>query len=106
MPYVNGCIYVFCSEYSCYRKKPTQSFVEFSVDHFILHVTINDESIKNLYLLTDGKANETVSLFFRHVEKGKRHNHMTHTTPMTVQEGAYVFKQYLTVKYNLSFSHV
>lgn len=62
-----------------------QSFLGFSSDHFILHVTITDESIKNLYLLTDGKANETVSLFFRRVEKGKLHNHMTYSNDICVQ---------------------
>lgn len=41
----------------------TESFKEYNMDHFILHVTTTYGSIKNLYLLTDRAANESVSLF-------------------------------------------
>lgn len=60
---------------------------EFNLEHFILHVTTTDGSIKNLYLLTDRTANETVSVFLvvqGHLKK-KREAPQSHT-PKTIQK--------------------
>lgn len=61
------------------------------MDHFILHVTTTDGSIKDLYLLTDRRANKAVwVVFFLVVQTYWKREAPQSQTPDNLEKGPYV----------------